>query len=92
MRRQQPSLELGLRVETMPKVKPGTPAPKAIEPKRQQWEHQQHEGRQFPVQMGADGWEIVKLTGPASEHEDRTWLQAVGAGDFSDDTVTAAGQ
>jgi hypothetical protein len=43
----------------MPTVKPGTPA---TEPKRQQWEHQQHEGRQFPVQMGADGWELVCVT------------------------------
>jgi hypothetical protein len=46
----------------MPSVKSGTPAPKANEPKRQQWEHQQHEGRQFPVQMGADGWELVCVT------------------------------
>jgi hypothetical protein len=43
----------------MPTVKPGTPAQKAIEPKRQQWEHQEYEGRQFPTYMGADGWERV---------------------------------
>lgn len=43
----------------MPTVKPGTPATEA---KRHQWEHQQHEGRQFPVRMGAEGWELVCVT------------------------------
>jgi hypothetical protein len=46
----------------VPTVKPRTPAPKAIEQMRQQWEHQQHEGRQFPVRMGVDGWELVCVT------------------------------